>query len=92
MKTYSLISTLIPKGLNQLIALVLCFISISLFSKTEKYRLVWTTDPATEITIGWNQLTGDAPVLYYDDTNEFGTGCFLAIEKMKNPKLGTARE
>ncbi len=31
----------------------------------DKIRLVWTENPATTITIGWDQLAGENPVVYY---------------------------
>ena len=42
------------------------------FASTDKYRLVLTDDPATTITVAWNQISGTDPVLYYDDT-DYGT-------------------
>ena len=36
------------------------------FSKTDKYRCIWRDDPATTMTIAWNQLSGTNPVVYYD--------------------------
>jgi len=36
------------------------------FAKTDKYRCMWRNDPATTMTIGWNQISGDSPTLYYD--------------------------
>ena len=32
---------------------------------TDKYRLIWNNDPATMITIAWDQLRGSDPVVYY---------------------------
>jgi len=37
-----------------------------LFAKTDKYRCMWRNDPATTMTIGWNQISGNGPTLYYD--------------------------
>jgi len=37
-----------------------------LFSGNEKYRLILTNDPASTITIGWNQTSGTDPIVYYD--------------------------
>lgn len=31
----------------------------------DKIRLVWTDDPASTMTIGWDQFAGEAPVVYY---------------------------
>lgn len=33
--------------------------------ETDKYRAIWRSDPATEITIGWNQINGKNATLYY---------------------------
>jgi len=34
-------------------------------SATEKYRLMWNSDPATEAVFGWNQKTGEAATLHF---------------------------
>lgn len=39
-------------------------------AKTEKYRCMWRANPATTMTIGWNQLNGTNPVLYLDTENK----------------------
>ena len=36
------------------------------FAKTDKYRCMWRDDPATTMVIGWNQISGNKPILYYD--------------------------
>lgn len=33
---------------------------------TGRYRATWREDPATTMVIGWDQLSGSDPVLYYD--------------------------
>ena len=35
------------------------------YSKTDKYRLVLREDLSTTIEIGWNQISGKAPLVYY---------------------------
>ncbi len=35
------------------------------FSHTDKYRCMWREDPATTMVIGWNQISGRNPVLYF---------------------------
>lgn len=40
--------------------------SSSLFAVTQRYRLMFNTDPATAITIAWEQLSGTGQTLYYD--------------------------
>lgn len=36
---------------------------------TDKYRLVIQDNPATKIVIGWNQVSGTNPIVYYGITN-----------------------
>ncbi|GAA4112138.1 hypothetical protein GCM10022393_10380 [Aquimarina addita] len=57
-----------------------CIFSIS-YGNTDKYRLIINTDPATTITIGWNQITGTNPILYYG-TTDFGTD-YIQYENSK---------
>ncbi|TFG97502.1 MAG: metallophosphoesterase family protein, partial [Calditrichales bacterium] len=38
---------------------------------TARYRLVWNDDPATTMTIGWDQLRGEKPVVYFGE-EDFG--------------------
>ncbi|MBQ4818623.1 fibronectin type III domain-containing protein [Aquimarina sp. MMG016] len=42
------------------------------WTSTEKYRLTWREDPATTMVIGWNQISGSNPIVYYG-TTDFGT-------------------
>ncbi|MEO1713874.1 MAG: fibronectin type III domain-containing protein, partial [Bacteroidota bacterium] len=39
---------------------------VSLFGATDKYRLIITDDPATTMTIGWNQISGHSVAVFYD--------------------------
>ncbi len=41
------------------------------FAKMDKFRCIWRDDPATTMTIAWNQVSGNNPVLYYD-THDYG--------------------
>lgn len=41
-------------------------------SSTGKYRLVWNDDPTTTMTIAWDQLRGNDPVVYYGQ-KDFGS-------------------
>jgi len=41
------------------------------FASSDKYRLVWNTDPTTSITLAWNQLQ-DSDVEVYFDTKDWG--------------------
>ena len=57
------------KKLFTLIWLLVCTVS---FANNDKYRLILVSDPATTITIGWDQTSGSNPVVYYG-TTDFGT-------------------
>ena len=45
--------------------LVMCGLS-GAYAAVGKLRLVWTEDPATTVTIAWDQLGGTNPVVYFD--------------------------
>lgn len=53
------------------------------FGKTDKYRCIWRDDPATTMTIGWNQRSGKQPIVYYG-TTDYGTS-ISAYEYQKLP-------
>ncbi len=61
------------KSLTRISWLLIILLSTSqLFSASDKYRIIITDDPATKITIGWNQISGTNPTVYYD-TIDHGT-------------------
>ncbi|OVE75309.1 hypothetical protein BVX97_05075 [bacterium E08(2017)] len=41
-------------------------------ASSARYRLVWNDDPASTVTIAWDQLEGEDPVVYYGP-EDFGT-------------------
>ncbi len=45
--------------------LILIFISHILLAKTTRFRLSWASDPARTMIVGWDQVSGSNPVLYY---------------------------
>ena len=45
---------------------ILIFSTSFLIGKNNKYRLIWNDDPSTTMTIGWNQISGANPTVYYD--------------------------
>jgi hypothetical protein len=55
--------------MRYLFSLALVFIVIQTFSKTDKYRLTLRDNPSTTVVIGWNQISGDNPVVYYGKTD-----------------------
>ena len=50
--------------------IILLFFCFSAAAKTDKYRCMWRENPATTMVIGWNQLSGSSPVLYYDTADK----------------------
>ncbi len=56
--------------LASLVLFLITFVT-DLAAKTDKYRSMWRDNPSTTMTIGWNQISGANPILYYD-TNDFG--------------------
>jgi PKD repeat protein len=61
----------------------------NVFAVTEKYRLVWNAndDPATTMTVGWNQVTGTDPAVYYG-TDPDGTGWIAQAPQDSNTWAG----
>ena len=50
--------------------LLFTFLSLLAFevdASVERLRCMWRNDPATTMVIGWDQITGNNPVLHYDD-------------------------
>ncbi len=45
--------------------IMLSLVISSLDSATRRYRATFRTDPSTTISIGWDQYSGNSPVLYY---------------------------
>ena len=42
----------------------------SIFATTRRYRLMFNTNPSTEVTIGWEQQSGTNPVVYFGTTDQ----------------------
>lgn len=51
---------------------ILFSVVLAVQGATEKYRLTITDDPATTMTIGWNQISGHSVALFYG-TVDYGT-------------------
>jgi hypothetical protein len=49
-----------------------CLMTFSVVANNDKYRLILVDDPATTITVAWNQISGLNSTLYYD-TIDHGT-------------------
>jgi len=52
--------------LKNILFLFVFIIYSAVFSNNERYRLIITDDPARTITIGWDQVSGQNPIVYYD--------------------------
>ncbi len=63
------------------LVIILLFIVSQLFSANEKYRLIISGDPATTITIGWNQTSGTDPIVYYDTIDHGNDFSLYAFSK-----------
>ncbi len=50
------------------------FFSIQAIGKSARFRVMWKHDPATSMVIGWDQVSGNNPVLFYG-TDNHGTHC-----------------
>lgn len=49
------------------ILIVFCFFIIdAVQAETARYRCTWRGNPATSMVIGWDQISGSSPVLYFD--------------------------
>ena len=69
------------------------FITLSFFifsqnilsALTDRYRVMWVDDPATTMTIGWEQVSGSNPVVYFDKYNggqDFGNyGLYQKVDR-----------
>lgn len=55
-----------------LFVLLFMFINNLAFAKMDKFRCVWRDNPATSMTIAWDQVSGENPTLYYG-TMDYGT-------------------
>ncbi len=56
---------------NLFLFVLLVFCTKNITAKTDKYRCIWNADPSTMMTIGWGQVSGTNPVVYYD-TEDYG--------------------
>ena len=61
---------------NLLVTYVLLISAFFGYANTDKYRIMISDDPSSTITIGWNQVSGTAPIVYYD-TVDHGTNHLL---------------
>ncbi|HFC01027.1 MAG TPA: hypothetical protein ENJ53_09510, partial [Phaeodactylibacter sp.] len=43
------------------------FFQNNLSATTGRYRCMWREHPATTMTIGWEQMSGNNSIVYYDE-------------------------
>jgi len=58
--------------LKSLLLMTLWMLTSISEAATDKYRVMWRDDPATTMVIGWNQISGNNPVVHYG-TIDHGT-------------------
>jgi len=56
--------------------------AVSTKASTGKYRLTLRDNPATSIVIGWNQINGNNPVVYYGTTDYGKIGLAILIRRI----------
>ena len=67
---------------------MLCLMIIHSYSAVRRLRATYRTDPSTSISIGWDQYSGNSPVLYYGTTDQ-GTNSNL-YPTHSSPSLTTS--
>lgn len=67
-----------------IIALLCVFIT---FANNDKYRLIIVDDPATKITIGWNQISGNNPTVYYDTVDHGNDTSLYTFSKIEDRSI-----
>lgn len=55
---------------NWILVWLFLFIVTTVNAKTGRYRCMWRDDPATTMVIGWDQISGINPVVYYDTKDQ----------------------
>ena len=65
------ITILITAVIPMLIFITSCREVSEELASSDKYRLIWNDDPTTTITIAWDQIEGENPIVLYGK-NDFG--------------------
>lgn len=60
-----MVRRLVQINIQRLAICCLLLLGFSLQAETDKFRCMWRTDPSTTMVIGWNQISGTNPVVYY---------------------------
>lgn len=59
----------ILNNLSNLLIVLLTTNFIVLASGSDKYRIIWNKNPENCITIGWDQVQGDNPIVYFGEND-----------------------
>jgi len=73
-----------------LIVILLLEVPLLISARAGRYRCTWRQDPATSMVIGWDQLSGNNPVLYYD-TQSHGRNAIAYARSVRPDRIIPAR-
>jgi len=68
----------------------LCSLLLTAEARTGRFRCMWREDPATSMVVGWDQISGGAPVFYYD-TEDHGQNINAYRMSMRPDRIVPAR-
>ncbi len=69
--------------MKKLALLIVILLGLHVQASNDKYRLTLRDNPATSIVIGWNQISGNNPTVYFG-TTDFGTN-YSSYPNSKTP-------
>ncbi|WP_025739842.1 fibronectin type III domain-containing protein [Aquimarina pacifica] len=69
--------------MKKLFTLFVIIVGLQMQASNDKYRLTLRGNPATSIVIGWNQISGNNPIVYFGTTDN-GTD-YLSYTNSKTP-------
>lgn len=69
--------------MKRILTLLVVLIGLQVTASNDKYRLTLRGNPATSIVIGWNQISGSNPTVYYG-TIDYGTN-YNSYPNAKSP-------
>ena len=69
--------------MKKLIVLIVILMGLHTYASNDKYRLTLRGNPSTSIVVGWNQISGSNPTVYYG-TTDFGTN-YASYPNSKTP-------
>ncbi|WP_299245345.1 fibronectin type III domain-containing protein [uncultured Aquimarina sp.] len=69
--------------MKRILTLIVILVGLQVTASNDKYRLTLRGNPATSIVIGWNQISGSNPTVYYG-TTDYGTN-YNSYPNSKSP-------